>query len=105
MTKVFENREIAIVGLMQSHLEAIGIPTVMRNQGLNQLGGEIPFNEIWPELWVVNDSDLEAARAIVVEFRSPPTGPPPLPWTCLNCGETVDGNFAQCWNCDSPRGE
>ena len=25
--------------------------------------------------------------------------PDPQPWTCPTCGETIEGQFAECWNC------
>ena len=47
-------------------LEAAGIPCKIRNEHLNQIYGEQPFAEVWPELWVLRDSDYDRATPLLV---------------------------------------
>ena len=103
MIKVFQAWEYSIVGHLQSLLEAEGIATDFRNRDLTQLGGAVPMTEVWPELWVVNDGDAEAAREIIHNFRHTEANPAfAAQWKCPACGVIVDGNFGECWNCGGP---
>ena len=64
--------------------------------------GEIPFVEAMPELWILEDGDLLAARRIISEVLSASGGDEPE-WTCAECGSAVDGVFARCWKCNADR--
>ena len=54
--------------------------------------------ETWPELWVVDLSNVEEAKRLVAEALAP-AGPAPPGWTCPSCQEGNEGQFGQCWNC------
>lgn len=71
MIKVFEDFDIALVGLYESVLEAEGIPTFMKNRFLTAGTGEIPFLEAVPQLWVLNDADAARAVSVLVELQDP----------------------------------
>lgn len=106
MRHVFENIDFTIVGHMQTILEGEGIPTDLRNAGVVGLAGEVPYTQVYPELWIINNSDEERARAIIKEYREKDAATPAAAeWVCPNCGETVDGVFAECWNCSTPKKE
>lgn len=76
MIKVFEDFDIALVGYYQSVLESNDIPTFMKNQFGTSGAGELPFVEVVPQLWVLNDADLERAQALVRELQGT-SGPHP----------------------------
>ena len=71
--------------------------------------GELPASVIQVELYVVA-ADLERARVIVEEYEQrrkdggTEYGEKPG-WDCPACGETVDGSFEICWNCQAPQPE
>ena len=46
--------------------------------------GELPLTETWPELWVVDPSNVEEAKRLVAEALAP-AGPAPPDWTCPSC--------------------
>lgn len=77
-----------------------GIPAFLRNEHLGSIVGEMPFQEVWPELWVKNDLDYDRARQLIdaanIIDESPST-----PWQCKHCGEENEGQFAQCWSCET----
>jgi len=60
--------------------------------------GEIPLNEVWPELWVVNDDDFDMAVRILKEVNSA-LEVKIESWICHKCKEQVDEGFGECWNC------
>jgi hypothetical protein len=97
LRRVYSSYNLAAAHHARNVLEAAGIPAVVRNQYLSSAMGELPPAECQPQVWVVNDSDV--ARAEQLLFDGPPSGPP---WQC-GCGETLGGQFTQCWSCGAYR--
>lgn len=81
-------------------LRAAGIECEVRNTVLSGALGEIPFLECAPQIWIRNRLDEARARELIEQLRTPVAGPP---WTCSRCGEVLEPQFAQCWNCGAPR--
>ena len=103
MRLIFEHIDFTIVGHMQTILNSAGIATDLRNAGAAGLAGEVPYTQVYPELWILNNADEERARAIIRDYREKDAATPIGPdWKCPNCGESVEGQFAECWNCGSP---
>jgi len=46
-------------------------------------------------VWIADDEQLQAARALLHELRHPPF----RRWVCAACGELIEGPFTQCWKC------
>jgi len=101
--KVFENFDFSRVGHMQSLLESHGIRTFIRNQYGSSVMGEVPFVEVVPQLFVLEDRD--AARALELLQLDQPQSEPGEDWTCPECGIDVEGYFQRCWKCGTGRGE
>ena len=70
MKLVFDHIDFTIVGHLQGLMEAEGIKTEIRNLGGSSAAGELPFTQVYPELWVLHDGDEARAKAIVKEFRT-----------------------------------
>ena len=98
MKRVFSSYNAVLAHHTRNLLEAEGIETELRNQMLSSAMGELPPAECQVEVWVRNDED--AARALGVLRRPPPTGPD---WTCAVCGERSGPQFTQCWKCGAYR--
>ena len=102
MKKVYTSPNLMMVGHVRNILESSGIPCVVRNQFLSVAMGEIPPIECWPELWVVDDDAFEQARGIVEDsIKSAETAKES--WICPACGEEMEGQFTDCWNCGTSR--
>ncbi len=100
MRLVFEHIDFTMVGHMKSLLESEGITCEVRNAGAAGLAGEIPYTQVYPELWVLENGDERRAREIITAFREQDAAAGTAPdWKCPSCGETVEGVFASCWNC------
>ena len=91
-----------LVGYLKSVLEAADIPCIVRNEMLIGASGELPPNECWPELWVLDERDAGAAGAIVAKALEPPP-PGESDWICAHCGEDSEAQFQVCWSCGSLR--
>ncbi len=83
-------------------LTVAGIPCELHNRYLNGALGEIPADQCAPELWLVDERDEALARKIIAAAISgPPAGG--TPWRCTRCGETLEAQFTECWQCGAPR--
>jgi len=74
----------------------------MKNSFLSGAAGELPPTEVWPILCVEDDKDYDRAKQIVDEElkRLENTS---QRWVCHRCGETIEGQFTDCWKCGAPR--
>jgi len=97
MKKVTSADTLLQISHLRNILEAEGIRCVIRNEHLNQIYGEMPFTEVWPELWVLKDIDYD--RAIQLIDAAAIDESPTQPWRCARCGEENEGQFGACWNC------
>jgi len=98
MKKLTSAESLITINHYKNLLEVEGIRTKIRNEHLGSIVGEMPFVEVWPELWVVNDLDYDRAAELI---RSVEAESPAAPWTCRHCGEENEGQFAACWNCNA----
>ena len=65
MKKVTSADTVVMINHYKNILEAEGIPCQIRNEHLNQIFGEMPFTEVWPELWVLKDIDYDRAKQLI----------------------------------------
>jgi Putative prokaryotic signal transducing protein len=97
MRKVYTAESAIEVAHLRNVLISAGIPCVVRNDRLGGALGEIPFMECWPELWVNRPGDVLQARGIIENaLRAGNTG---SVWQCAACGEWMEPQFAECWQC------
>lgn len=97
MIKVFEDFDYMKVGQMQSLLESNDIRTFLKNQFGFGGTGELPFVETVPQLYVLQEADLERAKKIIAEADSDVATA--SAWVCPECGTEIEGGFTDCWNC------
>jgi hypothetical protein len=83
-------------------LAAAGVPCELHNRYLNGAMGEIPADQCAPELWLVDERDEALARRLIqAALSGPPAGA--AAWRCHACGETLEAQFTQCWQCGATR--
>ncbi|NOR20120.1 MAG: DUF2007 domain-containing protein [Xanthomonadales bacterium] len=102
MIKVFEDFDITLVGHYQSVLESHEIATFMKNQFGTSGAGELPFVEVVPQIWVLKDSDVGQAKALIKELQATTIPEPSQDWVCSKCGTPQEAAFTHCWKCSSP---
>ena len=81
-------------------LTAQGIPCVVRNQFISGAMGELPAQDIEPELWLINADDMRFAERVLQSLQDDPAA---QAWVCRHCDEPQDAVFNLCWKCQSPR--
>jgi len=102
MEKLYPASDLVEAHLLRTLLDEAGIQAHVRNEHLSSLGGEIPFNQVLPEVWLDDAVDLAAARAVLDDYlarRASPDGPQRH---CRSCGEDSPSNFEICWKCRRP---
>jgi len=102
MKKVIAVDSIITINHYKNILTSEGIPAFIRNEHLGSIVGEMPFQEVWPQLWVQNDLDYDRALQLIdaakILDESPGT-----PWKCTSCKAENEGQFAACWQCEKPQ--
>ncbi len=100
MIQAYVANSLAQAHLIKGFLDAEGIFAVVRGEHLVGIAGEIPITmDTLPSIWV-GDDDRDRARELIdktlkseLVFED---------WTCPECGEEVEGQFTECWQCGSP---
>ena len=103
MIKVFESFDFSRVGQMQSLLESNGIKTYLKNQYGSSVMGEVPFIEVIPQLFIIEEKDLVRTKELLL--LDLPVESPSADWDCAQCGTRLEGNFDRCWNCGTSLAE
>lgn len=101
MKKVTSADSVVLINHYKNILTSEGIESFIRNEHLGSLMGEVPFQEVWPELWVKRDLDYDRARQLIDAdtLLEESSG---TQWTCSSCNEENEPTFGVCWNCGEP---
>ena len=94
--KLFTAGDIIEARLLQAFLQSEGIDTVIKNESLQSGLGELPFIELWPEVWLIQVRDRDKAHQLLARFIS---GETIGEWSCPICGERNPDTFELCWGC------
>ena len=97
MKRVFRAASLIQVAHARNVLLTAGIQSELRNQYLAGALGDLPMLETWPQLYVEDDDEQAALRALT-RAATAPTG---VSWTCEHCGEVLEPQFTSCWRCGS----
>jgi len=102
MKKLYVSQSLIDVESRKELLDQAGILCTIKNQRSAMLGGEVPFVEVFPELWVLQDKDWDQAQQLLQDWEEAK----PLAttsWTCSSCGEIHQKEFTTCWKCNQER--
>jgi hypothetical protein len=88
-----------IASLWADWLTAHGVSASVQSRYANGAMGELPVTECAPMVWIDDAAQLPRAELLLDALQAP-HGPP---WQCPRCGEAIEGEFAQCWNCGMRR--
>lgn len=100
MKKVTSNESLITISHYKNVLESEGIDAFIRNEHLGSIVGDMPFQEVWPQLWVKNDLDYDRAKQLL-DSTNIADESPAAAWKCKQCGSENEGQFAACWNCET----
>jgi hypothetical protein len=103
LKRVYRAASLLQVAHARNVLITAGIQCELRNQYLAGALGDLPMMETWPQLYVDDEDEPLALRALA-RAAVAPVG---TMWTCSGCGEQLEPQFTQCWRCGAagpPRG-
>lgn len=101
MRKAFYTLDLTEAVLLKDHLLHNGVAADVMNKGLVR----IPYDGVASEVWVADDADAAAVRALIRGFlarREQTHAPAKSPWACRNCREENPAGFEFCWSCGQP---
>ena len=100
MKCLYSNNNVALVWHVRNMLEQQGVAVLVKNDRLYSIAGEMPITECMAEVWVKSPLQYEFAQQLIAEMES---GSETIaaPWDCPDCGESIEGNFDICWNCQN----
>ncbi len=98
MKKVTAADSLITINHYKNILLSEGIPAFIRNEHLGSIVGEMPFQEVWPQLWVENNLDYDRALQLIDATRIGDENAK-TPWRCNSCNAENEGQFAACWQC------
>jgi len=101
MRRLTQAPNLAIATLWCEQLRCVGFDTSVQRIYNSGIAGEIPPDQALPEIWILDDAQWEAARALLDELQHLPE----QRWTCRACSEQIEGPFEQCWHCGAMRPE
>lgn len=103
MELLFTATDAAEAQLLKAALGDAAIPAAVHEE--NPLAGIWFVAAAMPRPQVfVRARDLPAALDVLEEFLSNALSQDsPEDWRCAACGETVEGAYALCWNCQASR--
>lgn len=100
MFKIYSAGNIQDAYLVQGLLNEAGIETRILNEFAQGGVGEIPFTQAYPEIWLINESDIKKANKLLSHFESRHQQIEEL--ICNQCNETNPDTFEACWHCGNP---
>ena len=101
MKRVYSSLNRMLVHHSKNLLEAEGIRTTLLNENLAGAMGEVSFLDCEIQLWVLDERDADRAATILRYGALAPLDKGPG-WRCA-CGEMLEIQFTQCWNCGAVR--
>jgi hypothetical protein len=100
MKRVYSSFNLLAVHHAKNVLATEGIRATVKNEHLSSAMGELPPAECQAELWVLRDDDAPRAERLL-RYGPQANG---APWCCPACGEVLEPQFTQCWNCSAATG-
>ena len=99
MTKVYTAPSVQFIYHLKNVLENYGIECVVIGENRCIGIGEIPPNECWIELHVVDDKQTVQATDLIHKIVAGDDKTEYKSWICAGCNEKIEGQFAVCWKC------
>jgi len=91
MVRVYSAATLPDAHLVRGLLGRAGIDATVFNENLQGGLGEIPFTHAYPEVWVVDERDLQRAREVIRQIELPSPGSGSV--ICPRCHEGSPGHF------------
>lgn len=98
MKRLYTDQNSLIVGNIKNIMENNDIECIIKNFMLVGSVGELPPTVCATELWVLDDEKYDEAMVILKDVFSEHKDLGSK-WKCSKCGEMIEAQFTDCWNC------
>ena len=102
MKKLLSRSSLIELAPYEFALKVADIRFSRKNEFASGAIGDLPFTEVWPELWVMNERDFKQAdeicQRIALEVNNND-----IDWSCSKCKEVNASSFEFCWSCGELR--
>ena len=99
MKLVYTAENLIDAKIVSDILESQSIESTLLNTNLSGAVGEIPFTQVFPEVWITDDEKYNDAKNIISDYGEESSKEE---YVCSYCNEDVPSNFSSCWNCGLP---
>jgi hypothetical protein len=106
MKRVYQAQNPTDAHLLKDILDTQDIEAIVKGDFIWGARGLVPDTpETCPSVWIVDDEDYEIAIEVVRGYQpgATPTGCAGSEWKCETCGEIIEGQFSECWQCGKER--
>lgn len=111
MRHVYTGRDEMDAHFVKGLLEQEGIAAVVTGENLDAVWSTLPLSAKSTPAVYVPEEDEERAAVLVRDYQQVDRAnaqenaedAPRATWKCANCGEAVEEQFTECWNCGHSR--
>lgn len=97
MLKIYTSENRVLLEILKSKMEDESIACIINND-FPPAAGEITPVSAYPELWILNDEQIDHAKKILERELTSQKNDLPN-WKCPKCSENLEGQFKVCWKC------
>jgi hypothetical protein len=101
MKKIYTHENVAVLHSAKNILALDDIESFVKNEHTIANGARHGIENMFLQLWIINDQDFAKASTIIEEQLTNPK--PTEPWACHKCDEENDGSFDFCWKCQTKK--
>ena len=108
MKQVYIAQDPPDAHLLAGILEEYGISCDIRGEELWAARGALPVSaDTQPTVWIQDDNRIEQAEKLVRQYedKTLTANIGGDPWQCPNCGEEIEAQYTDCWQCGTARPE
>ncbi|MDH5518869.1 MAG: DUF2007 domain-containing protein [Gammaproteobacteria bacterium] len=98
MKKLYACADRVMLYHVNNVMKSEGIDCVIKNDMIYSLAGEVPVNEVWPELWLIDETQQKKAETVLSALLAS-AKTTSAAWRCRQCGEEHGSQFTACWRC------
>lgn len=91
-----------VAGILQEH----GISCEVLGEDLWSARGALSVSpDTLPAVWIRDDDKFEQAQKLVRQYENKTLNATAgdNPWKCPNCGEEIEAQYTDCWQCGTSR--
>lgn len=103
MKPLYTARHVTEAHLICGYLQSQGVDALVRGEYLAGGIGELPAGLC--KVWIADDADYVRADRLLQAFLRGEAARlhAAAGWRCMQCGEDIEGQFTDCWQCGAPR--